>query len=378
MAEIQLKQVAKKFGENWAVKPMDLTIGNGEFVALLGPSGCGKTTTLRMISGLEAVTEGRIYIDGKDVTWLTAAQRDIAFVFQFFALYPQMSVHQNIAFPLESQGAPREQINKRIDEVVGMLRIGHLLKKKPGALSGGDRQRVALARALVRRPACFLMDEPLGALDAEFREAMRAEIKRVHLAEKATTVYVTHDQVEAMAMGDRIVVMSAAVVQQIGTPAEVYHNPVNLFVANFIGSPGMNLIKGNYAGGLVKLPGGNMFPVPEAWKAPLAQQLTSDEVVIGFRPEAARLATEAPVNSTVYAVDLHGAYNVLHVNLNGHNGAEGDIQHLRASRDVVYPINAPVRFDIDPAMVRFFDPKTQLAIPMPMGAAAPLPVEVLQ
>ena len=183
MAEIELRQVAKKFGEAWAVKPMDLTIRSGEFVALLGPSGCGKTTTLRMISGLEAVTEGRVYIDGKDVTWLTASQRDIAFVFQFFALYPQMTVRQNIAFPLESQGASKAEINKRIDEVVAMLRIEHLLKRKPRALSGGDKQRVALARSLVRKPACFLMDEPLGALDTEFREAMRAEIKRLHLAQ---------------------------------------------------------------------------------------------------------------------------------------------------------------------------------------------------
>jgi multiple sugar transport system ATP-binding protein len=371
MAEIQLKQVAKKFGEAWAVKPMDLTIASGEFVALLGPSGCGKTTTLRMISGLEAVTEGRIYIDGKDVTWLTASHRDVAFVFQFFALYPQMSVRQNIAFPLESQGMPKDRIDKRIDEVVGMLRIGHLLKQKPGGLSGGDKQRVALARSLVRKPACFLMDEPLGALDAEFREAMRAEIKRLHLAEKATTVYVTHDQVEAMAMGDRIVVMSAAVAQQIGTPAEVYHNPANLFVANFIGSPGMNLIKGKYKDGMAYLPGDNKMPVPEAWKPVLAEKLSGEDVIIGFRPEAARVG-EAPINAMVYAVDLHGAYNVLHVNLNG-----GDIQHLRASRDVVYPINSSVRFNVDPQMIRFFDPKTEAAIPLPMGAAAPLPVEVL-
>ena len=162
MAEIQLRQVAKKFGESWAVKPMDLTIGDGEFVALLGPSGCGKTTTLRMISGLEAVTEGRIHIDGKDVTWLTASQRNIAFVFQFFALYPQMNVRQNITFPLESVGMSKDVINQRLDEVVSMLRIGHLLKQKPGGFSGGDKQRVALARSLVRRPACFLMDEPLA------------------------------------------------------------------------------------------------------------------------------------------------------------------------------------------------------------------------
>jgi multiple sugar transport system ATP-binding protein len=370
MAEIQLKQVAKKFGEAWAVKPMDLTIDHGEFVALLGPSGCGKTTTLRMISGLEAVTEGRIYIDGKDVTWLKAAERDIAFVFQFFALYPQMTVAQNIKFPLESQGMKRDQIKKRVDEVVHMLRISHLLRRRPGALSGGDKQRVALARALVRNPACFLMDEPLGALDAEFRENMRAEIKRLHLAEKATTVYVTHDQVEAMAMGDRIVVMSAAVVQQIGSSSEVYYNPANLFVANFIGSPGMNLIKGNYSDGSVHLPGGNKLPVPEWWKPVLAQRLTSDEVIIGFRPEAARVHPDAHLASTVYTVDLHGAYNVLHVNLNG-----GDIQHLRATRDMIYPIHAPVNFDIDPQMVRFFDPKTEAALPLPLGATTPVAVD---
>lgn len=362
MADIELRQVAKKFGEAWAVKPMDLTINHGEFVALLGPSGCGKTTTLRMISGLEAVTEGRIFINGKDVTWLKASDRDIAFVFQFFALYPQMTVRQNIAFPLESAGMPRDQIKKRLDEVVHMLRIGHLLKQRPGGLSGGDKQRVALARALVRHPACFLMDEPLGALDAEFREDMRAEIKRLHLAEKATTVYVTHDQVEAMAMGDRIVVMSAAVVQQIGTPAQVYHNPANLFVANFIGSPGMNLIKGVYADGQVTMPGGNTLAVPEIWKPALAETLTSDAVVIGFRPEAARLNSDAALHANVYTVDLHGAYNILHVNLNG-----GDIQHLRASREVVYPINTPVQFDIDPLMIRFFDQKTELAVPIPQS-----------
>jgi len=182
MATIELKQVEKKFGELYAVRPVDLTINDGEFVALLGPSGCGKTTTLRMISGLEAVTGGRIYLDGKDVTWLKANERDIAFVFQFFALYPQMTVRQNIAFPLESQGEKQDVISKRVDDVVDMLRIRPMLKLKPHMLSGGDKQRVALARSLVRRPACFLMDEPLGALDAEFREAMRSEIKRLHIA----------------------------------------------------------------------------------------------------------------------------------------------------------------------------------------------------
>jgi multiple sugar transport system ATP-binding protein len=358
MAEIELRQVAKKFGEAWAVKPMDLTIRSGEFVALLGPSGCGKTTTLRMISGLEAVTEGRIHIDGKDVTWLTASQRDIAFVFQFFALYPQMTVRQNITFPLESQGMPKAEINKRLDEVVAMLRIEHLLKRKPRALSGGDKQRVALARSLVRKPSCFLMDEPLGALDTEFREAMRAEIKRLHLAQRATTVYVTHDQVEAMAMGDRIVV------QQIGTPAKVYHDPANLFVANFIGSPGMNLVPGKYANGVVHLEGGSDYTVPAAWKPALAASLSGDDVVLGFRPEAAQVNPTGAISGTVYTSDLHGAYTMLNASLEGESGrnVEDKIVHIRAAREVDHAMGAVIRFDLDPEMVRFFDPKTELAL----------------
>lgn len=365
MAEIELRQVAKKFGDMWAVKPMDLTIHDGEFVVLLGPSGCGKTTTLRMISGLEAVTAGRVYINGEDVTWLSASQRNIAFVFQFFALYPQMTVRQNIAFPLESQGMKRALINQRVDEVVKILRIEHLLQRKPGALSGGDKQRVALARALVRKPACFLMDEPLGALDAEFRETMRAEIKRLHLAQHATTVYVTHDQVEAMAMGDRIVVMSAAEIQQIGTPAEVYHTPANLFVANFIGSPGMNLVPGKYADGRVHLPGDSVCAAPAAWQPALAA-LPGDDVILGFRPEAAQVSDTGALRGTVYASDLHGSYTMLHISLERTdriNGNGGDkIVHIRTRRDVTYPLGTEIRFDLDPEMMRFFDPKSEKAL----------------
>ena len=357
MATIELKQVEKKFGENYAVRPVDLTINDGEFVALLGPSGCGKTTTLRMISGLEAVTGGRIYLNGKDVTWLKASERDIAFVFQFFALYPQMTVRQNIAFPLESQGEKQDVISKRVDEVVDMLRIRPMLKLKPHMLSGGDKQRVALARSLVRRPACFLMDEPLGALDAEFREAMRAEIKRLHIAQHATTVYVTHDQVEAMAMGDRIVVMSNAIVQQIGTPAEVYHDPANLFVANFIGSPGMQLVKGPYADGAVQLPGGSLYPVPAAWRPSLDGATGAGELVIGFRAEAADVAEDGPIAGRVFNTDLHGSYVVLHVDLAG-----DQLVQVRARRDHEYGIGMPIRFDLNETMVRFFDPKTELAL----------------
>jgi multiple sugar transport system ATP-binding protein len=363
MATIELKQVEKKFGELYAVRPMDLTITDGEFVALLGPSGCGKTTTLRMISGLEAVTGGRIYLNGKDVTWLKASERDIAFVFQFFALYPQMNVRQNIAFPLESQGEKREVIDKRIDEVVDMLRIRHLLKLKPGTLSGGDKQRVALARSLVRQPACFLMDEPLGALDAEFREAMRAEIKRLHIAQHATTVYVTHDQVEAMAMGDRIVVMSNAVVQQVGTPAEVYHDPANLFVANFIGSPGMQLLKGPYADGAVQLPGGSLYPAPAAWRPALDKAIGQGELVIGFRPEAAKVAEDGPISGTVFNTDLHGSYVVLHVDLSG-----DQLVQVRARREHEYGIGIPIRFGLNEEMVRFFDPKTEMTLSREVSA----------
>jgi multiple sugar transport system ATP-binding protein len=363
MATIDLKQVEKKFGENYAVQPMDLTINHGEFVVLLGPSGCGKTTTLRMISGLEAVTGGRIYLNGADVTWRPASARDIAFVFQFFALYPHMTVEQNIAFPLESTHEPKAVIHQRVNEVVDMLRIRPLLKLKPGALSGGDKQRVALARSLVRRPACFLMDEPLGALDTEFREAMRAEIKRLHLHQHATTVYVTHDQVEAMAMGDRIVVMSNAVVQQVGTPAEVYHDPKNLFVANFIGSPGMQLMEGECVSGIVTMPGGDIYHVPEAWRPAIDGQIGAGKIVVGFRPEAAEVSDKGPFSGTVFGTDLHGSYVVLHLKL-----ASDQIVQVRARRDHTYTLDMPVRFDLNETMVRFFDPRTGNAIAQEQSA----------
>ncbi|NLX09931.1 MAG: ABC transporter ATP-binding protein [Chloroflexi bacterium] len=358
MATIELVQVEKLFGEMHAVKPMDLTIHDGEFVVLLGPSGCGKTTTLRMISGLEAVTRGRILLNGRDVTWERPSERDIAFVFQFFALYSHMSARQNIAFPLQAQGEAKAVITQRVADVARLLRIEHLLDVRPGALSGGDQQRVALARALVRRPAAFLMDEPLGALDAEFRETMRAEIKRLHIDQHATTVYVTHDQIEAMAMGDRIVVMSAAEVQQVGTPAEVYHNPSSLFVARFIGSPGMNLIQGHYVNGVLHLPPSNRYTVPARW-VPAIQQVVGGEgdVILGFRPEAAAVVSDGPLAAEVYAADLHGSYTMLHLSL-----GPDEIVHSRARRETHYPIGTPVRFDLNPEMVRFFDPQTERAI----------------
>jgi multiple sugar transport system ATP-binding protein len=358
MATIELKQVEKRFGDSFAVKPLDMTIHDGEFVVLLGPSGCGKTTTLRMISGLEAVTSGNILFDNQDVTWLHPSERDIAFVFQFFALYSHLTARENIAFPLQAQGESKEAIKKRVADVAQMLKIEHVLSSRPGSLSGGDQQRVALARALVRRPAAFLMDEPLGALDAEFRETMRAEIKRLHIDQHATTVYVTHDQIEAMAMGDRIVVMSNAVVQQAATPADVYHNPANIFVARFIGSPGMNLVPANYHDGVIHFEGGNHYTVPNDWKASLASNLGADgRVIVGFRPEAAHVSETGELVAPTYANDLHGGYTMLHLEL-----VKDQIVHVRASRETSYKIGDTLHFDLDPKMVRFFHPETEMAL----------------
>jgi ABC-type sugar transport system ATPase subunit len=279
-------------------------------------------------------------------------------VFQFFALYSHLSARENIAFPLQAQGVGRDEIKKRVADVAHMLKIEHVLNARPGSLSGGDQQRVALARALVRRPAAFLMDEPLGALDAEFRESMRAEIKRLHIDQNATSVYVTHDQVEAMAMGDRIVVMSNAEVQQAATPMEVYHNPANLFVARFIGSPGMNLIEGKYASGIVHLPGDNQYYVPENWRGVLDSSLPSDgKVVMGFRPEAVDVHEEGQIHSTTFANDLHGGYTMLHLQLD-----RDHIVHVRAGREMRYQLNDTVHFDVKPDMVRFFHPETEKAL----------------
>jgi multiple sugar transport system ATP-binding protein len=363
VATIQLTDVEKRFGADYAVRPMNLTIEDGEFVVLLGPSGCGKTTTLRMISGLEAVSGGVISFDNDDVTWLRPSERDIAFVFQFFALYSHMTCRENIAFPLQALGTGRGEIDRRVREVAELVQIDHLLDKRPGGLSGGDQQRVALARALVRRPRAFLMDEPLGALDAEFRETMRAEIKRLHLEQRATTVYVTHDQIEAMALGDKIVVMSAAEVQQVGSPTEVYFDPANLFVARFIGSPGMNLLQGSYRDGSVHLQGGNVYRVPDSWRPILDRRSGSGELVVGFRPEAVLFEADGGLSAKVFISDMHGGHAMLHLDV-----GDGSIVHARSPRSVRYVIGNEVRFQIDAEQVRFFDPDSGRAL---AGSAAP-------
>src|SRR5689334_14675442 len=243
MAQIRVENLRKSFDQFTAVHGSNFTIDDGAFFAMLGPSGCGKTTTLRMIAGLELPTEGKILLDGEDVTFHRAAARDIAFVFQLFALYPHMNVAENIAFPLKCQGMPKREISERVQETARLLRIEHLLSSRTSKLSGGDRQRVALGRAMVRRPKAFLMDEPLGALDAEFRHLMCDELRDLHDRIGATTVYVTHDQLEAMSMADQIAVMNRGRVEQIGSPQEIYDRPSSMFVADFIGSPPMNFLR---------------------------------------------------------------------------------------------------------------------------------------
>jgi multiple sugar transport system ATP-binding protein len=237
MADIRIENLNKQFGTFTAVKNSTFTIPDGSFFCLLGPSGCGKTTTLRMIAGLELPTSGSIYLGGEDVAFKRASQRDIAFVFQMFALYPHMNVRKNIGFPLLSQGVVKDEIKRRVEETASLLRIDHLLEKSVSGLAGGDRQRVALGRAIVRRPLAFLMDEPLGTLDAEFRDLMCKELRALHERIHATTVYVTHDQIEAMSMADHIAIMNHGTVEQLGTPREIYDRPATMYVAGFVGSP---------------------------------------------------------------------------------------------------------------------------------------------
>jgi multiple sugar transport system ATP-binding protein len=311
MAQIRVENLRKSFDQFTAVKDSNFTIDNGTFFALLGPSGCGKTTTLRMIAGLELPTDGRILLDGEDVTFRRAAERDIAFVFQLFALYPHMNVEQNIGFPLKCQGMTRPEARERVLETARLLRIEHLLRSKTSKLSGGDRQRVALGRAIVRRPKAFLMDEPLGALDAEFRALMCGELRDLHQRIAATTVYVTHDQHEAMSMADRIAVMNAGRIEQIGSPQEIYDRPSSMFVADFIGSPPMNFLhfEASLAAGdrTIKFPNATIA-VPE-----IREARTQGTMVLGVRPEHIRFADAAQVRGRIFGAEYLGTTQIVTV-----------------------------------------------------------------
>jgi len=289
MAEVKLRKVVKYYDDVEAVRGIDLDIADHEFVVLVGPSGCGKSTTLRMIAGLEEISAGEIFIGGDVVNDVPPKDRDIAMVFQNYALYPHMSVSQNMSFGLRLKKYPKDEIKRRVDEAARILDIAELLDRKPKALSGGQRQRVAMGRAIVRNPKVFLFDEPLSNLDAKLRVQMRTEIKKVHQQVRTTTVYVTHDHVEAMTLADRVVVMNKGIIEQVGSPQELYHNPKTRFVAGFIGSPAMNFIPCRLENGgdtlNVRVGESIVFPVPPQRAAHYKANARDGRMLLGLRPE---------------------------------------------------------------------------------------------
>jgi multiple sugar transport system ATP-binding protein len=324
MATVSFEHVYKKFGDVNAVNDLSLEIGDGEFMVLVGPSGCGKTTSLRMIAGLEEITEGTLKIGDKVVNDVAPKDRDIAMVFQSYALYPHMSVRENLAFGLKLRKVPKPEIERRVKEAADTIQLGNLLDRKPKELSGGQRQRVALGRAIVREPAVFLMDEPLSNLDAKLRVQTRAEIARLHQRLKTTVVYVTHDQVEAMTMGSRIAVMNEGLLQQVGTPQALYDTPINRFVAGFIGSPSMNFVDVTVDGTgegarLVAGPDWNI-PLPAQTRAAIGTD-NKRTLVAGFRPEHLDIGVAGPGVGSFRAradvVEYLGNEELLHVNAAG-------------------------------------------------------------
>ena len=341
MASISLKKVTKGWGSILGVDAIDLEIKDKEFMVFLGPSGCGKTTTMRMIAGLEDLTGGEIQIDGQTMNDVDARDRDVAMVFQSYALYPNMSIYENIRFPLRMRNVPADKHDSMVREAARMVELGDLLERKPKALSGGQRQRAALARAIVRHPQVFLMDEPLSNLDAKLRLAMRAQLKHIQKRLQTTTVYVTHDQIEAMTLADRIAIMNKGKIQQLGTPDEVYNNPSNVFVAGFIGSPPMNLIHGVMEKGVFT---GPETVVPKAGKA-------SGKVTFGIRPEDVSVAAKGKghVNTLLYSLEPTGDQTLVTVRL-GEN-----LLVARADRDFRQAIDTPIALNFDVARGYLFD-----------------------
>ena len=308
MAEIQLRNLCKRWGSFVGVDNFDLTIADREFLVLLGPSGCGKTTTMRMIAGLEDASEGDILVEGRRVNDLEPKDRDVAMVFQSYALYPNMNVYENIRFPLKVRGIDPKTHDEKVRRASAMVELDEFLHRKPAELSGGQRQRVALARAIVREPNVFLMDEPLSNLDAKLRVSTRAQIKNLSHELAATTIYVTHDQIEAMTLADRVVVMKKGVVQQVGSPTEIYDRPSNAFVASFIGNPAMNLMEGAISGGT--------FRAQNVEIAGLST--TYGEVTLGFRAEDAEVVESGgQINSPIYTMELLGDATMVSVRIGG-------------------------------------------------------------
>src|SRR5882724_7507508 len=332
--QVTLRDIYKSFGEVEVVKGLNLEVADGEFVVLLGPSGCGKTTALRMVAGLESVTAGQISIGDRDVTHVLPKYRDVAMVFQSYALYPHMTVAENIGYPLKLRDTPKAERESRIREAAGKVHLKDYLDRYPRQLSGGQRQRVALARAIVRRPSLFLMDEPLSNLDAKLRGYMRSELKRLQADLGVTTIYVTHDQIEAMTLAHRVAVMNKGVVQQIAPPREIYDNPANLFVAGFIGSPPMNTVPGAIADGWFRVPEGSLA---------VSGYAPRNDAILGFRPEDATIVdpAQADLRASVFSCELTGNETIVTCTL-------GQSQVIvQMDKDFEVPIDAAVGIKIN-------------------------------
>jgi multiple sugar transport system ATP-binding protein len=386
MAAISLEHVSKAFGGVAAVEDVSLEIGDGEFLVLVGPSGCGKSTLLRSIAGLEEVSSGKISIAGRDVTHLPPRGRDVAMVFQTYALYPHMTVRQNIGYGLKARRTPKPAIARRVEEVAGLLGLSELLERRPAQLSGGQRQRVAMGRAIAREPKAFLLDEPLSNLDAKLRVGMRASLAQLHRRLGTTTVYVTHDQVEAMTLGQRVAVMREGRLLQVDTPQQLYQRPRDLFIAAFIGSPAMNLVEATVDGGTVRF---GQFAVPLA----PAQSPSTGRVVLGIRPESfedAALARGLPsIDVQVEVVedlgsDAHVFFSVDAVAITAETlEADPDSQPLLAGSGALFTarvdprtqarVGTTLELAVDPSRFHFFDPETGArlnAAPVPELAAS--------
>ena len=351
MPNLQIKNLVKKFGETEVIKGVDLEIQDKDFVVFVGPSGCGKSTMLRLIAGLEEVTSGTIHLGGEDISSTPPAKRDLAMVFQSYALYPHMSIRDNMSFGLKLAGVDKETIDQKVTAVAKTLMLDKLLDRKPGALSGGQRQRVAIARSIVRQPKIFLFDEPLSNLDAALRVQMRVELAKLHKKLDTTMIYVTHDQVEAMTLADKVVVFSAGHIEQIGTPMELYHSPANLFVAEFIGTPKISMLQGNIAspdGTITLSSGDNGGTVNLSTDRRFSESLTGKSVKVGVRPEHIEVVEQGQghVNATVDLVENLGREMYCHLRL-------GDDKHVSLisclSGDATVKANQSVglRFDIE-------------------------------
>jgi multiple sugar transport system ATP-binding protein len=356
MAVVKLDKVVKAYDKLQTVHGIDLEIADGEFIVLVGPSGCGKSTTLRMVAGLETITDGEVQIDGKRVNELHPAERDIAMVFQNYALYPHLSVAENIVFGLKLRKVPRHEIAERLKHTAEILGLGQLLDRKPRQLSGGQRQRVAMGRALIRNPSVFLFDEPLSNLDAKLRVQMRTEIKALHARVPTTTIYVTHDQVEAMTLADRVVVMNKGSIEQIAPPEELYLHPATRFVAGFIGSPGMNFfpveVEGSGEAIFVRLPDGQRLSVPPD-RSPLFSQLAGRPALLGVRPEHFSLDNSgASLAITAGLVEPLGMETLVHFNL-GQDDVVARLLPQAALRS-----GAQLTLAVDMNRVHLLDPNT--------------------